>query len=663
MTGAPGAPRQAALAAGLLLLAVYLATAAPSLTFWDAGEFATAIGTFGIPHPPGTPLYVAAGTALWRLVPGLSPVQAGSLLSALCTAAACGIAAALITQVTRSRTAGISMAVCAGAMGTVWMNATETEVYAASLLAAVVQLAAAWRAHARDDDSARVLVAYVAALSIPLHLSALVAAPAALLLACTTRDGRIDWWSLLGSALIVLATAALARGWLLAAAVMLALTVDPRLLTRGPRSVAGATRTAWLLRAAPLVLVAWSGVAILLLRARHDPFLNQGAPDGLRELLAVVTRAQYDVAAPWPRRAPLWLQLGNLGQYADWQVALGFWNDVVPHWRRTPFTLLALVLGGVGALAHWRVHRITARAMLVLFLLATIGVVLQLNLRAGPSFGIGVLPEGALHEARERDYFFALAFWCWGLWIGAGALAVAHRRSWRRTVAVLVPLALIAGNWSAVTRDVLPDRHLAGAIAGELLAHVPPGGTLFTAGDNDSYPVWYRQAVDSVRRDVSVVVVPLLPAAWYARQSAHRAGQLTADTSAGSSALVRAGRLARQRLDRGASVAVSLLLPSSSRDEFGRIAGVTCWRRAGLVDIGSRVALCPPRVDAERTQASAHRLAALLAPTPRQSPDGMIAAFIQVARCPAATIEFAVLGGVARDTVSRRLLDLTCNLR
>ncbi|MGH7693678.1 MAG: protein O-mannosyl-transferase family, partial [Gemmatimonadaceae bacterium] len=46
-----------AIVAGVLT-SVYLATLAPGVTLWDAGEFQSAIRSLGIPHPPGTPLYV-----------------------------------------------------------------------------------------------------------------------------------------------------------------------------------------------------------------------------------------------------------------------------------------------------------------------------------------------------------------------------------------------------------------------------------------------------------------------------------------------------------------------------------------------------------------------------------------------------------------------------
>jgi Protein of unknown function (DUF2723) len=632
---------------GLLLCVVYGSTGASSLTFWDASEFATAIGTLGIPHPPGTPLYVSIGSALWRVLPGLSPVQAGTLLSVLATATAGAAAAWLITRVSGERMLGVVAGVCAGAMGTVWTNATETEVYAVALLSATVQYVVAWRAHVTESDRSRVLVAYLAALSLPLHLSALVASPAALLLACTTPAGTVQWRALLTSAVLLLATVALSAGWPIVAVVLVLAT-----------AVSAKTRPAAL-----ATLLAWSAVAMLLVRARQSPFLNQGDPDTIRKLLDVLSRAQYDVAAVWPRRAPFWLQLGNIGQYADWQVALSLWNDVTPSWWRTPFTVAAAALGITGALAHWRSHRVTARPAVVLFLLATLGVCVQLNLRAGPSFGVGVLPEFALHEARERDYFFALGFFIWGLWMGGGAWRLVRAARLPQTSALLLPGLLLAGNWSAISRAALPDKRMATGIADALLTDVPPRSLLFTAGDNDSYPLWYRQAVDSVRPDVQVVVTSLLPANWYLRESVWRQSRNVADTTLQPSGMVRAAALARVTLEQRGIVAVSILVPSDDRAELGRLAEITCWRRVGLVDLGSRRAVCPPRIDAERVTEAATRLRSLLSPPARESPDGMVRAFQSVARCPALAATAALTGVASLDSAARRLLDITCNLR
>ena len=663
MTETRGA-RQAAFLVGLLLLSVYLATAAPSLTFWDASEFATAIGTFGIPHPPGTPLYVSLGTTLWHLIPVLSPVQAGTFLSALATAASCAIAAWIVVQASGQRTLGVVAGLAAGAMATVWANATETEVYAVSLFCVAAQFAAAWHAYSANDDRARVLVAYVAALSIPIHLSALVATPAALLLATTRSARTIDWRPLLVSGSVVIASVLLSRGLPFAALLCLAVPiVDSFVSVVRARAVPRQLSAPWTGRAALVTLLAWSAVAILLVRARQSPSLNQGDPDTWRKLLDVVARTQYDVAGIWPRRAPVWLQIGNIAQYADWQVALGLWNDVTPSWWRTPFTVVALALGTVGAIAHWRTHRATARVICVLLLLATLGVAAQLNLRAGPSYGIGVLPVTAVHEARERDYFFALAFWVWGLWIGIGAWALTRSLPRRSAVALAVPALMIAGNWRGVARDAWPDRQIAAHMAAEFLHDVPHGGLLLTAGDNDTYPLWYRQTVDRLRPDVRIVVISLLPANWYLRESAARLTRHDADTTITAEPVVRAAWLAGHQFDQGGGLAVSILVDAEDRAELGRRAGISCWRRVGLVDIGTRRAFCPPRIDAERSFESAERLQSLWQASARTTPDGMVSAFADVARCPSLAVAMAIRGAAPSDSTSRRLLDITCNLR
>jgi len=55
---------------------------------------------------------------------------------------------------------------------------------------------------------------------------------------------------------------------------------------------------------------------------------------------------------------------------------------------------------------------------------------------------------------------------------------------------------------------------------------------LFVAGDNDTYPLWYVQVAEHVRRDVTVVTVPLIPAEWYRAELARRHGLYSlADTA------------------------------------------------------------------------------------------------------------------------------------
>lgn len=519
-------PRRAGLFAGATLLLVYLATLAPGVTLWDAGELAAAVESLGIPHPPGTPLFVLLARA-WRLgLPFLSTAVATNLLAAVCTAAAAGIAALLLARWTRDTLAAVAGALAFGAMSTVWFNATETEVYSASLLMSMAMVWTGARAADRADGQRHVrLLVYLFALTPPLHLSAMVAAPAAIALASLDPDLRVDR----ARASLLLGAAALAVGagtgeWKLAIAALAVLVVRTVVLRR---TIAAALRESAEVLA--LVALGTSAMLFLLLRAQLDPAINQGNPATLTSVVDVISRRQYDVPGLWPRRAPFWLQIGNLFQYVDWQFALGLDRAVGGSWLRTPFTPIFLALGVLGSAAHRRANRRTWAALLVLVVSATLGVVVYLNLRAGPSYGYGFLPATADREARERDYFFALGFAAFGLWIGVGAVSVVRRfvrtpaskLAWVGTAVAALPIAL---NWRAVDRRREPAASLPNAFARASLETLPPRAVVFVAGDNDTYPFWYAQTAGHVRPDVTIITVPLLPAAWYRAELGRRHG-------------------------------------------------------------------------------------------------------------------------------------------
>jgi hypothetical protein len=431
---APAHPRQAGLLAAGLLLLVYGATAAPTVTWWDAGEFLAAAHTLGIPHPPGTPLYVMIARA-WSLMFGwLDTARSVNLLSAVCTALAAGIAAAWITRVTRRRAIGMAAAVSAATMSTVWLSATEAEVYGASLLLAMLMLWSGDRAGRSGDPRFVALTAYLFALAAPLHVTALVAGPAAVLLAGSAVPSGIRWreCGLLAVALIAAAGLGTGRWWLAVTAMvgLVAISVVPR---------AGPPR-GWVVPV--VVLVGVSAFAFLMLRARHDPAINQGNPATFAAMLGVIARDQYAIAGLLPRQAPVWLQVMNFLEYADWQVALGLGRTVTPTIPRTAMTVAFIILGVVGSLAHHRVDQRTWRGLAMLGACGSVGVIAYLNLKAGPSIGYGFIPDDAPHEPRERDYFFVLAFWTWGIWAGIGAMEMVARWLPRRGV-VAVALGLV----------------------------------------------------------------------------------------------------------------------------------------------------------------------------------------------------------------------------
>ena len=81
------------LAAGIVALVVllgYVVTLAPSVTFWDAGEFIAASRILGIPHPPGTPFFVMLAHVWATIIPVGEWAWRTNLLSAVCGAAGAG---------------------------------------------------------------------------------------------------------------------------------------------------------------------------------------------------------------------------------------------------------------------------------------------------------------------------------------------------------------------------------------------------------------------------------------------------------------------------------------------------------------------------------------------------------------------------------------------
>jgi hypothetical protein len=523
----------AATVGAVFLFIVYALTLAPDVTFWDAGEFIAAAHSLGIPHPPGTPLFVFL-TNVWAKFLPLPFAAATNLFSAAATALAAGVTARLVERATSNRYMAFAAAVCAGGMSSVWLNATETEVYAASLALGTLMIWAGDRAGRAVEPRERwtYLTAYLMALAVPLHLSALVAAPVAIALAAYTPRG-IQWRRVLalGGTFVLAMGVGRMSIWIVGAGAVFVLASS---VIRHDESGVLNQHESLVIRRLQLPVgtllvaaLATSALALLLVRAQFDPAVNQGDPSTLQSLADMVARRQYAVSPMWPREAPVWIQMANFGQYADWQVALSLGPTVMPSVLRTLGTMLFLILGYVGAMTLWRIDRRFDLALLGLFICGAVGVLVYLNLHAGPSIGYGILPANAVREARERDYFFVFAFWAWGIWAGLGAVALAARFSRPAWAGVLVACLPVVLNWRAVTRRGEPEQSLPLTVAEAFLESTPRDGVLFVVGDNDSYPLWYAQRVRRVRPDVAVITIPLLPVRWYRDQIAKRFGLLT----------------------------------------------------------------------------------------------------------------------------------------
>ena len=189
-------------------------------------------------------------------------------------------------------------------------------------------------------------------------------------------------------------------------------------------------------------------------------------------------------------------------------------------------TVLFAGLGLVGARRQWRADRRAAVAMTSLMVTVTLLLVFYLNFKNGYSQPFG---RGLTHEVRERDYFFIVSFSAWGVWVAMGLAAMMEWGQARLAVRVPAP----SRRWALVTPLLLvaliplAGNHLTASRAGEtmardyardLLRSLDPNAIVVTAGDNDTFPLWYARDVEGVRPDVSILVLSLANTNWYDRQ-------------------------------------------------------------------------------------------------------------------------------------------------
>jgi Protein O-mannosyl-transferase TMEM260-like len=498
-------PYAAAAIAGALVFALYAVTFARTTAFWDTSEYIATADIAGIPHPPGNPLFVVLARAWTVLLSpfGLSVAVRVNLFSAFMSASAHALWFLVVHHILRYfsedrafRLIGASAAVLVSATAfTVWNQSNVNEkVYTVSLLAIALLtwLAVRWQENLGKgkDDHLLVLMVFILALSVGNHLMAFLAAPAI---------------------------------------VVFVLIVNPRTLFNWRLYLAGAAAA----------IVGLSIHLFLPIRASLHPVINEASPtcsnigsaigaivtygkSGCSALAEALNRTQYDKPPLLPRQASLHSQLINYLQYFDWQWArsLSGHNTVFAN-VRLPFTMLFTGLGVWGAVEHARRDRASFVYFFTLFATVSAALVFYLNFKYGYSLA-APLQNRDLHEVRERDYFFIVSFSVWGLWAGMGIVtlwreaAIEFKASLVKVTPVLglavLPLVL---NWSWASRA---HDYAARDWAYNLLMSVEPYAVLFTNGDNDTFPLWYLQEVEGVRRDVTVIVTSYLNTDWYAMQ-------------------------------------------------------------------------------------------------------------------------------------------------
>lgn len=192
-------------------------------------------------------------------------------------------------------------------------------------------------------------------------------------------------------------------------------------------------------------------------------------------------------------------------------------SDVLNNKARNTYYLLPLLLGLIGLFFVFNRDKKVFWSMLVFFLFTGIAIQVYTNVRP--------------FEPRERDYSLVGSFYVFALWIGVGVYALFDKFqtfSKSKLIAplisvlclVTVPGILISQNWDDHDRS---NRRTAHAMAVNYLESCAPNAIIFTIGDNDTFPLWYAQEIEGIRRDVRVVCTSLFNVDWYIDQMKRKA--------------------------------------------------------------------------------------------------------------------------------------------
>jgi tetratricopeptide (TPR) repeat protein len=462
----------------LFTLGAYTLGCTTSCPFWDSGEFIATSKVLGIPHPPGTPLYVLIGR-LFAMMPIGTVAYRVNWLSSLCSALAVLFTFLLTVRFMRlcqsangrqrsmtdevlAWTAGAAGAFFMAFSNTFWDSAIEAEVYSGSSVLQVVILWLGlkwWEGLDRGEGDNRLLVAwYLCFLSIGIHLGTFLVLPG-------------------------LVTLVLLVNW---------------------RSFLSPKNLAW---AAVLAFVGLSVHLYLYYRAHANPPVNEGDPETWKALKALILREQYGSRPILPRSAPWSFQFAMffryfVDQYVLWS-KLGLLGGTLP-----------IAIGLFGMAMHAVREKKTFAVMLVTFGITSLGLLVYLNFTD--------------HEVRERDYFYTYAFTFFAIWIGMGMSFLIEwgNEKWpimqkkgvlaaACVIAVALSLCPLGHYWFTHDRNGF---YVARDYAYNMLAPLEKDAFIFTNGDNDTFPLWYLQQGEDFRKDVRVINLSLLNTDWYIRE-------------------------------------------------------------------------------------------------------------------------------------------------
>ncbi len=307
------------------------------------------------------------------------------------------------------------------------------------------------------------------------------------------------------------------------------------------------------------IILGFTTYTMIIIRANQNPPMNENEPNDFHELVSYLNREQYGDFPIFKRRFAT--EPHQMGVYSNYSSDLDFfWTYQMNHmmtrywlwnyagrssWEQdapadiAPFNGVGDFFGKFFGLRFEGAAHDSLFA--VPFLLGLIGIYFQFkkDWKMAAIFMVLFIFMGYLTafyqnqqqpQPRERDYFYVGAFFVFSIWIAFGIrglidlvqekiAGVSARKA--VTVAilvlgvVLVPITMLKANYFTHDRS---KNWVPWDYSYNLLQSCATNAILFTNGDNDTFPLWYLQDVEGVRRDVKIVNLSLLNTDWYIKQ-------------------------------------------------------------------------------------------------------------------------------------------------
>ncbi len=281
------------------------------------------------------------------------------------------------------------------------------------------------------------------------------------------------------------------------------------------------------------IFLGYSSYAMIIIRANENPPINMNDPRDFKTLVSYLNRTQYGDFPIFARRYSQ--EPHQQGIYTNYSSDLDFllryqiqhmfhryllWNyvgrvstvqDAGVDW--TQLFYIPLLLGLLGLYYHFKKDWKMASVFLIMFIFLGYLTAFYQNQQQP--------------QPRERDYFYVGAFFVFSMWISLGVKGILDiitetlkEKAFFKPAfwgfilfaVIFVPYNMARTNWFTHDRS---RNYVPWDYSYNMLQSVKPNAILFTNGDNDTFPLWYLQNVEGVRRDVRIANLSLLNTDWY----------------------------------------------------------------------------------------------------------------------------------------------------